>query len=346
MKLITENSEGELIFHIPEIMTFGKSLNRIQFQHTSLIVEGKIKSPTKRSEEKHLESLEYFSVNSEEGQWDQSYDKKLQALIKRWDRVATNIKQSLEKYYRTVYENYREHLLPSEEDEVILPKVSDGFSLGDYFTIHSLFFTEESTHIGISGECSWDEEHGWGCVIKGSKVVDIGHSDVSFQPSDQVVEYVDPFVPFSDKALYKIQIPEEGLKYNQKVTKATKDYLQKLALYSVFGTMPGIFVLLLKEFTNIRCKSAFSYSLRELEASYKVTLNLDQTLKNLLKFNRSGRKEQVMMKRIYKTCYDKGTIPKENYDNFVMQTKHDIAVPQEQWDIVCICVNGKDYCAH
>lgn len=34
--------------------------------------------------------------------------------------------------------------------------------------------------MGLSGDCTWDDEHGIGVLLEDGRVIDTGHADVAF----------------------------------------------------------------------------------------------------------------------------------------------------------------------
>lgn len=62
-----------------------------------------------------------------------------------------------------------------------MPEIGDTQSFAPMITLSSLTITwpyeGSAVQIGISFGCDWDREHGFGVVVEGDKVVDVGSAD-------------------------------------------------------------------------------------------------------------------------------------------------------------------------
>ncbi|MCG8599279.1 MAG: hypothetical protein MI807_03970 [Verrucomicrobiales bacterium] len=62
-----------------------------------------------------------------------------------------------------------------------MPEIADANTLAPMITLSSLTITwpydDAPVQIGVSFGCDWDREHGFGVVVEGDKVVDVGSAD-------------------------------------------------------------------------------------------------------------------------------------------------------------------------
>jgi hypothetical protein len=128
----------------------------------------------------------YVTVNSPAGAHDRPSPEQVAALRHLIDNagdVFSAVLQSIYDEYHWMREDFAECLTPDEAVRLVpdlsvpielLPLLSFGT-----MTVHRVF-NADLAYIGLSFGCTWDEEHGLGVLIHGSRVVSVGGCDTSF----------------------------------------------------------------------------------------------------------------------------------------------------------------------
>jgi hypothetical protein len=77
----------------------------------------------------------------------------------------------------------------SEETDRILPVWPSSQALKSHLSLSSITVTgfrkDDMSYIGLQFACSWDEEHGAGVLLHGSRVVEVGMAEVAFAVEPQ-----------------------------------------------------------------------------------------------------------------------------------------------------------------
>lgn len=135
---------------------------------------------TVKKEESRPGDFELFTVMPSDGmKWDTKSEAKIDEFIKTWPTVRPQILKQAHAYYKKLYPELKEIFGDMTEFNFFMPKPTKPEVLEDIFSINMIYLRDDGA-IGISGSCTWDEEHGFGAVIKKGKVVAFGHADEGF----------------------------------------------------------------------------------------------------------------------------------------------------------------------
>ena len=142
--------------------------------------EEKSEEPSAEEESRAPRDLQHIALSLPRGlRW----NKKTQALVQQffadWPQTSPVVLQATFKYYK---KNYRDALtlFPGHKGlNFILPEPTTPEAIAELFYVTSIYLHHDGS-IGLSGNCTWDEEHGWGLMLENGKVTDVGQADVAF----------------------------------------------------------------------------------------------------------------------------------------------------------------------
>lgn len=104
-------------------------------------------------------------------------------LSSHGDEVVSCVLTALKSHYEKLRPRWQA-FYPAAELERIMPEIHQ---LEDFKNLMGLsqvhvhrWAREDMAYIGLEFGCTWDEEHGFGVMLHGSRVVEIGAADVSF----------------------------------------------------------------------------------------------------------------------------------------------------------------------
>jgi hypothetical protein len=109
--------------------------------------------------------------------------KAFQFQIDHDTEVVNAVLNALLKYYRDLREDWG-------TDAKDLPDVAEAQEFRRMIGLHQIhvhpYLKEGMAYVGLEFGCHWDPEHGFGVMLHGSRVVDIGSADSSFawQPDE------------------------------------------------------------------------------------------------------------------------------------------------------------------
>lgn len=107
-------------------------------------------------------------------EWDANAEQKISAFLKDWNAIRPQVRKRVFDYYASV----RYECLLWETDESLLPEPSDISVIDNLFILNTINLIDDN-RFGLTGACSWDDEHGLGIVVQNGQIVSVGHaSDV------------------------------------------------------------------------------------------------------------------------------------------------------------------------
>jgi hypothetical protein len=122
-------------------------------------------------------------TNSTDGQLTQYQSKAFQFQLDHGPEVVASVLNALLPYYRGLRVDWASFIEPERMAEA-MPEVScseDFRSLIGLSQIHvHPYFKDDLGYVGLEFGCTWDEEHGFGVMLHGARVVSIGDAAVSF----------------------------------------------------------------------------------------------------------------------------------------------------------------------
>jgi hypothetical protein len=119
-----------------------------------------------------------LTVNFPNGvDWD-NYEAKLNKFLTEWPELRPKFLEEIFALYKQLHpravEFYREDCR-----EFTLPDPTSAKVVENLFKIHSIHLHVDD-RVGISGNCTWDHEHGFGAMIENGRFLEIGAADEAF----------------------------------------------------------------------------------------------------------------------------------------------------------------------
>ena len=103
--------------------------------------------------------------------------------------VVASVLHALRPYYDTLRPRWQA-AYGAEVVARMMPPISDPSDFRRLIGLHQIhvhpWLRGDMSYVGLEFGCSWDAEHGFGVMLHGSRVVDIGSADTSFawQPEE------------------------------------------------------------------------------------------------------------------------------------------------------------------
>jgi len=130
-----------------------------------------------QAKESRPEDFETFLVlPHHEMKWNKATETLVDKFIRDWPNLRLEVLKAAHKYYRKLYPELKETYGDMTEFNFIMPKPTSPQSVEDIFSIQTIHLHKDG-EIGLSGSCTWDEEHGFGVRIKNGKVAAFGDYD-------------------------------------------------------------------------------------------------------------------------------------------------------------------------
>lgn len=126
------------------------------------------------------EDFEIFSVMPDDGTpWNAKAENRIDDFIRTWPEVRSQVLKKAHTYYKKLYPELKDIFGDMPSFKFTMPEPTSPEAIEDLFSINVIYLRDDGT-IGISGSCTWDDEHGFGAVIKRGKVVTFGHASDGF----------------------------------------------------------------------------------------------------------------------------------------------------------------------
>ena len=123
---------------------------------------------------------EVLEIALEEGiEWDAEAESRVNAFLASWPQIRSEVHREAFAHYQAIFSQIEDNAQGAGGALTLPAPVSSGV-VEDLFTITSLFLFADG-RVGISGDCTWDEEHGFGAVIKDTRVLEFAQSDLLYQ---------------------------------------------------------------------------------------------------------------------------------------------------------------------
>jgi hypothetical protein len=133
------------------------------------------------------ESGEVNIIYAPEGRGDEPLSEEEKLLIE-WVVVNQNaihdaMLKAIYKEYPKLKENYREYGFNESALKTLFPDVGSPSDIKKTVGVSNLFvhniLSKGEPFIGVELGCPWDEEHGLGVLLHGSKVLEVGQADTA-----------------------------------------------------------------------------------------------------------------------------------------------------------------------
>jgi hypothetical protein len=124
--------------------------------------------------------LQQITVSTSPGmKWDSAAEAVVDQFLANWPAVRTAVLEATADYYKALYSEMIDYMGNDPSVEITLPKPDGPAVVADLFRITTLHLREDGG-IGLSGHCTWDDEHGYGVLLKDGKIETVGHASEAF----------------------------------------------------------------------------------------------------------------------------------------------------------------------
>lgn len=134
-------------------------------------------APADKSSPEDFEKL--CVMLAEDMKWDAATEARVDEFLRDWPKARPEVLKAAHSYYKELYPELKDIFGDMASFNFTMPKPTKPAAIEDIFSINMLYVRDDGT-IGLSGSCTWDEEHGFGAVVKNGKVVAFGHADEGF----------------------------------------------------------------------------------------------------------------------------------------------------------------------
>jgi len=110
---------------------------------------------------------------ADDSEWDSAAEAKLDQFLAEWPEIRPRVSQALYDYYVNWYPQ-----LDRYNDPILHPAPGDPQLVEDRARITTIYLGKDD-RIGLSGACTWDDEHGLGILLENGQVIDCGYADVA-----------------------------------------------------------------------------------------------------------------------------------------------------------------------
>jgi hypothetical protein len=111
--------------------------------------------------------------------WDSTTEAAVDEFLANWPTSRPKVLEATAKYYKEKYPELLEFFGDDPGVQFILPKPGSREVVADLFRISTIHLRDDGA-IGLAGPCTWDEEHGFGVLLKNGKVSAVGHASEAY----------------------------------------------------------------------------------------------------------------------------------------------------------------------
>jgi hypothetical protein len=129
-------------------------------------------------EEEYDPELLVFAFSEGVG-WDDDAERKVDRFLRNWPALKAKVLNAMFEVYQSVYPVMMEFVGDDPSIPYFLPEPGRPESIEDHFLVETVFFRADKK-IGLSGYCTWDDELGWGALLKDGAVISAGGADEIF----------------------------------------------------------------------------------------------------------------------------------------------------------------------
>ena len=118
-------------------------------------------------------------AGDDEGQFEDGQYEAYQSLINKWNEIQETFLETILEYYK----QKRKELGYDIQLNKNYPEIKSTKELLNYITLVGIKVPYDDIYvgrsIGISFDCSWDEENGLGLRLNNEEVIDVGYQDIA-----------------------------------------------------------------------------------------------------------------------------------------------------------------------
>lgn len=140
-----------------------------------------------KEEDFAIDREELVVLLGEESRWDAQAESRLDAFLSSWPARRPAVLERAFVCYREAYEERASELSKEPGAEHLLPPPTTAEAVADLCCIRSIYLHPGGV-VGLGGSCTWDEEHGFGVLLKDNDVLAVGGEDVAFDAENWIGE--------------------------------------------------------------------------------------------------------------------------------------------------------------
>ena len=125
------------------------------------------------------EDIVLLIAGDEDGEFEDGQYEAYTMLKNKWNNIQKNILSSILEYYKTT----REELGFAENENDEYPRIENEEELLQHITLVGVKIPYAEIYggrsVGLSFDCSWDEENGVGIRLSDEEVIEVGFQDIA-----------------------------------------------------------------------------------------------------------------------------------------------------------------------
>ena len=125
------------------------------------------------------ENIVLLIAGDEDGEFEEGQYEAYTSLKNKWDTIQKNILPSILEYYKTIREELGFDVVENDN----YPNIEDEAELLTHITLVGIKVPYAELYggrsIGLSFDCTWDEENGVGVRLSDEEVIEVGFQDVA-----------------------------------------------------------------------------------------------------------------------------------------------------------------------
>jgi hypothetical protein len=111
--------------------------------------------------------------------WDKNTESVLERFFADWPGLRPAVLRGVFEYYKGIYPELVDAYDYHKGRQFFIPEPASPEAIQEIFYFQSIRLHKDGS-VGLSGHCTWDEEHGFGVRLKDGKVTDAGAADIAY----------------------------------------------------------------------------------------------------------------------------------------------------------------------
>jgi len=136
--------------------------------------EGEVQESEEEKRNLHLLDLTLRGIK-----WNKDSEKMLERFFADWPQLRSEVLRGVFEYYKGIYPELVESYDYHKGRQFFIPEPTSPEAIQDIFYFQSITLQKDGS-MGLSGHCTWDEEHGFGVRLQDGKVTEVGAADIAY----------------------------------------------------------------------------------------------------------------------------------------------------------------------
>jgi len=111
--------------------------------------------------------------------WDKNIESVLERFFADWPGLRPTVLQGVFEYYKGIYPELVDAYDYHKGKQFFIPEPSSPEAIQEIFYFQSIHLQKDGS-AGLSGNCTWDEEHGLGVRLEDGNVAAVGAADIAY----------------------------------------------------------------------------------------------------------------------------------------------------------------------